>query len=201
MSTGQHIHQFEKAVLNSNPKQDWIYLSEGNKHIVFQYIKTDCILHEFILKIHKDINEPEDIFASNYIVQKWLGNKYSNQIIHPIHLSEIFVLELVNNIQNKRPAKRMKKHPFNEMRLENNNYNCIYYASLETNACSLNTFCINNKDKNECNDIKQDQKDIFNECIFTFDMKPKWMFLNISPFIDPHNIRKHMCRFSMHQQH
>eukprot|EP01083_Nonionella_stella_P145427 455700_1 len=189
MATLPDLQRFENAVLNSDIHEDWIYLSEGNKHLVFEYINPNGILHSLILKINKTINESEGIFASNYISRKWLRIEYLNQLIYPIHLPQSFVLKLVNRIQDQRPQHRKQKHSFQIT--SNHKNDLIYHASLESNALNLTAL------KNGCQEHKQ--SDVIH-AIYTFDMKPKWMFLNISPFIDPHNIRKHMCRFSMHQQ-
>ena len=203
MATAEELEQFERAVLNTNLDNDWNYLSEGNKHIVFECKKQDGILESLVLNINKDPNDFEEIFASNYIVQKWLGDKYvNNRIYHPIHLSQTFVFELIGKNQDKRPIKRREKHPFQRM-----GGNLVYNASLEDNACSLPIKPLSKKpqlsrdnDENIKEQKSESKENEIIEGVVTFDMKPKWMFLNVSPFIDDDNIKKNICRFSMHQQ-
>ena len=112
MSRSDQTQEFQAAVLDTNIDTDWSYLSEGNKHIVFRSTKTNGILKSLVLNINKDPHESEDTFASNYIAQKWLGENYVTHTIHPIHLPHSFVIKLINKIQDQRPLKRKKKHPF-----------------------------------------------------------------------------------------
>ena len=243
MATSEQIQEFERAVLNSDVDQDWNYLSEGNKHIVFQCTETNGILNSLVLNINKDPHESEDTFASNYIAQRWLGDEYITKTIHPIYLPYSFVVKLINKIQEQRPLKRKKKHPFESEEAEskmNKNDNptaidVLYTASLDHNATSLSVdyqqiskYCgyaqcnnfempspkrrkrnrLNNEsdhdeDNHSTSSDSESKREIDNdsiESILTFDMKPKWMFLNLSPFIDDNNIKKSICRFGMHQQ-
>ena len=203
------INDYQKAVSGSNIVSDWQYLSEGNMHIVFQYLAPDGILKSLILKINKCPDETEDIFASNYIAKRWLGD-HVNDIIHPIHLSQSFVLDLVAPIQNKRPPKRRDKYPMQRMngdptyqrpkrRKKENAENAVYQCSLERTAFELESDENDSEPTDTDHDAIEQKHDDSEGSIFTVDIKPKWMFLDQSPFISDHHIKRSLCRFSMHQ--
>jgi len=180
------IKKYQQTVSESNIQSDWQYLSEGNKHIVFRYLPIDGILKSLILKMNKTPNETEDIFPSHHVAQRWLGSDYVDDIIHPIHIPESFALKLVSKFQHQRPAKRRKKHPLRRINDHSNSSHSVYHCSLERNAFELESDA----------DSKEKEDGL---SVFTVDLKPKWMFLDRSPLIPDDDIKKSLCRFSMHQ--
>ncbi|KAI8342754.1 inositol-pentakisphosphate 2-kinase [Chlamydoabsidia padenii] len=152
---------------------DWSYLTEGNAHVVLNYVGNDTALTGHVLRLtknHSNINVPLDFNTefSKHVITPLLGPGYVDTMIYT-QVTMDFIQAMSEKIYCDRPEHRRKDplHPTTHAFLTKNW--TLFYAPQDT---------------------------------WTFEIKPKWGFLPNSSFIDPAHqfLKKRMCRFCMHQQ-
>ncbi|ETO14302.1 inositol 1,3,4,5,6-pentakisphosphate 2-kinase [Reticulomyxa filosa] len=168
---------WKKLILKTDPKEDWHYLSEGNANIVFTCRKSNTPLAGFVLRLSKQRDFKQQLWPHD-LATKWLGKEYIGDIVYPISIPKEFSKTLVETWDKSRPTHRKGQ---DECETELCEEACLMY-----NWCQLPM---------AANVPTKPGK------MFTWEIKPKNLFLSSSPFIDDSHIRKLVCEFSRLQWH
>lgn len=123
------------------------------------------------------------------LATKWFGAQYAVTVLKIFDVPHKIFVSLLQDCENQRPEHRLTakyglKLPLDTKNNKKEVEDYIYQACLMKNASILYSKL----------DLQKHEG-----FIVTFEIKPKWLFLNDCPFINKNNVRKHVCRFSMHQ--
>jgi inositol-pentakisphosphate 2-kinase len=165
-----------------NP-DDWAYKCEGNVNVILSYQGNEPHLIGKVLRVRKceefDVDDSSELFTHLYvkhIIRSFIGENLVDPGT-PIKVDRQFLEAIQRKIEPFRP-----KH-----RLQGVGSNLKLDAAISILMQDFTHLPVRN------------DKNVGKRHVYSVEIKPKWGILCHSGYVDDESIKKHVCRYCMHQ--